>query len=101
MITGRAVAPKYSQLRPLKETTSATFPVYRDLADKLANTTNAPDRTIAHALGTCAGYAYSDHETVAMIMARMGLEDNRCLMVAESVDAMFICSMGRSITLRR
>ncbi len=92
MITGRAVAPKYGQLRPMKETTSATFPVYRDLVDKLANATNSPDRTVAHALGTCAGYAYSDHETVAMIMARMGLEDNRCLMVAESVDAMFICS---------
>lgn len=92
MFTGRAVAPKYDLLRPMKSRTSPTFPVYRDLADKLANASNFPDATVAHALGTCAGYAYSDQETVAMIMARMGLEDNYCLMVRESVDAMFICS---------
>jgi hypothetical protein len=43
-------------------------------------------------MATCAGYAYATPETVTMIMARMGLEDNRCRMVAEIVDAMFIYS---------
>jgi hypothetical protein len=43
-------------------------------------------------MATCAGYAYSTADTVAMIVARMGLEENRCRMIAEYVDAMFICS---------
>jgi hypothetical protein len=92
MLTGRATAPTYGELRPMKEPTSPTFPVYHDLADRLAHPAESPDRTVAHALGTCAGYAYSDEHTVSMMMARMGLAENRCLMVAENVDAMFICS---------
>jgi len=48
-------------------------------------------------LGTCAGYAYSEADTVAMIMARMGLNDNRCLKVAQLVDAMFISSTAFAI----
>jgi hypothetical protein len=92
MLIGHTIAPSYQQLRPMKAPTSPTFPVYRDLPDRMVNATNLPDGTVAHVLGTCAGYAYSDQTVVAMIMARMGLEDNHCLMVAESVDAMFICS---------
>src|SRR5215469_11295880 len=92
MLTRRTIAPSFEQLRPMKPRSSPTFPVYAELANRLATATEFPDVTVAHVLGTCAGYAYSDHKTVAMIMARMGLEDNHCLMVAESVDAMFICS---------
>jgi hypothetical protein len=92
MISAHATAPSYKQLRPLKETSSSTFPVYRGLSDHLVEKATYPDPTVRHVLGTCAGYAYSDEQTVAMIMARMGLEENRCLKIAESVDAMFICS---------
>lgn len=88
-------APGYRELRPMRkseEVTSATFPVYRDLAERLLAAGPGADERVAHVLGTCAGYAYSDAETVAMIMARMGLEENRCLPIAMSVDAMFIRS---------
>jgi hypothetical protein len=40
----------------------------------------------------CSAYAYSDVSTVALIMARMGLEENQCLLIHEYVDAMFITS---------
>jgi hypothetical protein len=92
MLTAEATAPTYETLRPLRSSTSSTFPVYRDLVDKLVGASLHPDSTVAHALGTCAGYAYSDERTVAMIMARMGLANNRCRKVEQRVDAMFICS---------
>ena len=96
-----ARAPSYRTLRPFRDAahvTSATFPVYPDLVGELLRAHAAPedpprpDPTVAHVLATCAGYAYSDAATVATMMARLGLAENRCVMVAESVDAMFICS---------
>src|ERR1700692_2456731 len=87
-----AVAPSYEQLRPMKPMRTGTFPVYPDLPGALLAAAVHPDPTVAHVLATCAGYSYSDAKTVAMMMARLGLEDNRCLTVSESVDAMFICS---------
>src|SRR5258707_8856825 len=92
MLRTEATAPSIAELRPLKTPTSSTFPVYKDLVDAMVKPSVHPDLAVAHVLGTCAGYAYSDAETVSMIMARMGLVDNRCLMVTENVDAMFICS---------
>jgi hypothetical protein len=87
------VAPSYSELRPLRtELLTSTFPVYRGLVDRLVTATDHPNAVVAHVLSTCSGYAYSDAHTVAMIMSRLGLEDNRCLMVDQSVDAMFIRS---------
>jgi len=86
------IAPSHHQLRPLKPEQNAAFPVYPDLVDKLARAASQPDSAIAHTMAVCAGYAYSTPETLAAIMARMGLNDNRCRMIAESVDAMFICS---------
>lgn len=86
----RAIAPPYSTLRPLKPTRSAAFPVYDDLAARLCDAEKTPDPTVAHTLATAAGYAYSDAETVSMMMARMGLEANHCLKLAQTVDAMFI-----------
>lgn len=47
---------------------------------------------LAHVLATCAGYAYSDAPTVSMMMTRLGLEENRCRMISQTVDAMFIRS---------
>jgi hypothetical protein len=79
-------------MRKPEEVITPTFPVYRNLVDTLVAAQAHPDGTVAHVLGTCAGYAYAAADTVAMIMARMGLEENRCLTIAESVDAMFICS---------
>jgi Lipase (class 3) len=92
MLIRSATAPSYAALRPMKTLTTATFPVYQHLAEILASATEHPDPVVAHTLTTCAGYAYSDAETVSMIMARMGLHDNHCLQIAENVDAMFICS---------
>jgi len=88
----KAIAPSYEQLRPLKESTTATFPVYRDLVDTLVTAKTYPDDTVAHLLAACAGYAYSSADTVSMIMARMGLDENHCLMIGQYVDAMFISS---------
>jgi hypothetical protein len=91
-------APSYRELRPLrplKDITTDTFPVYQDLVGKLVAAKFDPehrDEVVAHVMGTCAGYAYSDGQTVAMIMARLGLEDNNCRMIAEDVDIMFITS---------
>lgn len=78
-------------------TARAPFPVYPQLAETLlaAHTpgaTDARDATVAHVLGTCAGYAYADIDTVALIMARLGLESSGCARVAQTVDAMFIFS---------
>jgi hypothetical protein len=95
-----ARAPSYAQLRPLKPPTTQTFPVYPDLPELLATEEKHPDDRIRHVLATAAGYAYSDGQTVAMIMARMGLEENRCLTIAQAVDAMFIRSTAFLIQSR-
>jgi hypothetical protein len=92
MKTQDSVAPQYRYLRPLKRPESATFPVYKKLEELLAQATEHPDNVVAHVLATCAGYAYSDAPTLAMIMARLGLETNNCRQVSQVVDAMFICS---------
>jgi len=80
------------------------FPVYEHLADDLltAHTAAAAtrDATVAHVLGTCAGYAYSDIETVATIMTRLGLESNGCACVAQTVDVMFIFSTAYLVQSR-
>ena len=86
----QATAPSLSELRPVKPIRTAGFPVYDDLVDALVDPKQHPDDTVAHVLGVAAGYAYSDAETVSMILARMGLEGNRCLKIAQTVDAMLI-----------
>ncbi len=72
------------------------FPVYPDVEERLLDAHRSPhddrDATVAHVLGTCAGYAYSDTDTVSEIMVRMGLEAHACVHIAQSVDAMFIFS---------
>ncbi len=90
MFVKGCVAPSYAELRPMKPLTSDTFPVYRDLTGLLVSPPSHPDGAVAHVLATCSGYAYGDEETVAMIMARMGLEENRCQRIEQSVDAMLI-----------
>ncbi len=96
MLIEKSIAPPLSTLRPTKPTSSATFPVYHDLEASLAEEQQQPDKkppaTVAHTLAVAAGYAYSDANTVSLMLARMGLQDNHCLKVDMSVDAMFIRS---------
>jgi Lipase (class 3) len=97
MLIEKAIAPPLSAMRPIKPVTSPTFPVYRDLAETLAHPVEQPDDTVAHTLAVAAGYAYSNADAVAMMLARMGLVDNHCLRVTMSVDAMFIQSTAHVI----
>jgi Lipase (class 3) len=90
--TRDTVGPDYARLRPYGPTTTAGFPVYPDLEARLLNPHRRPDPVIAHVMATCAAYAYSDAETLSMIMARLGLAENQCRMITSSVDAMFVRS---------
>jgi hypothetical protein len=86
-------APSYAYLRPFDPSPqSRGFPVYPDLVDHLATVHEHPDPIVQHVMATCAGYAYSDAQTLSAIMARMGLEDNRCRMTQAIAEPMFICS---------
>ncbi|MCC5580400.1 lipase family protein [Microtetraspora sp. AC03309] len=90
--TRDAKAPTYEELRPYGPRETAGFPVYKDLEQRLLDAVAHPDPEIAHVMAACAAYAYSGPETVSMIMARMGLQDNQCRMIQTSVDAMMIHS---------
>jgi hypothetical protein len=72
------------------------FPIYPRLADLLAAAHVASpdmrDASVAHVLGTCAGYAYADTGTVTTIVTRLGLPRHACVRVAQTVDAMLIFS---------
>jgi len=87
-----AVGPTFVQLRPLKAVPTPGFPVYADLVERLVGAQRHPDDTAAHVSAVCSGYAYAEEQTVAMMMARLGLEKNQCLEVSLSIDAMFISS---------
>ncbi|GLY82461.1 lipase family protein [Actinoallomurus iriomotensis] len=84
--------PSYARLRPYGPRTTAGFPVHPNLEERLLRARRHPDPVVAHVLATCAAYAYAGAETVSMIMARMGLEQNHCRMIGTSVDAMFVRS---------
>jgi len=84
--------PSYAELRPLKPKQSDTFPVYHDLVERLLRTEKYPDPAVAYTMAVCSGYAYGDLKTLAMIMARMGLEQSNCRMVSEYVDALLLTS---------
>jgi hypothetical protein len=86
------LAPDYTELRPYGPRTTSGFPVYPHLETRLLRVGQHPDPVIAHTLATCAAYAYSDAETLSMIMARLGLERNHCRVIGSSVGAMFIRS---------
>ena len=91
------IAPKLEQLQPYRteaRSQDRRFPVYENLVTKLINEQQdgGPDADVAHTMATCAAYSYSDAETLSMIMARMGLEDNQCVEISQSVDAMGIDS---------
>lgn len=86
-------APSYEHLRPYKERTSSTFPVYHDLVERLVSTVQHPDDDLRFVMAVCSSYAYGDAATLAMMMARLGLEENECFMVSVYVDALLLtCS---------
>ncbi|ONH23951.1 lipase family protein [Pseudofrankia asymbiotica] len=92
MLVTDSIAPPYAQLRPLKPNKTRTFPVYPKLTDMLASAAVHPDPALAYVMAVGAAYAYSDAPTMATIMARLGMEDNHCRMISQTVDAMFIFS---------
>lgn len=67
-------------------------PAYPDLAQRLATTTALPDDDIRFVLAVCSAYAYGDANTMATVMDRLGLTRNRCRMISEYVDALFLTS---------
>jgi lipase (class 3) len=69
-------------------------PVYPDLERHLIDTTAVPDDITRFVLVVCSAYAYGDASTVAMIMDRLGLTRNRCRMISEYVDALFLTSVA-------
>ncbi len=82
--------PSYRDLRTLRPARTASFPVHKNLVETLIAAPTHPDDTVAHTLATCAGYSYADGATLAMMMTRLGLENNRCRLISTYVDAMFI-----------
>src|SRR3954470_12980218 len=80
------------------------FPVYDGLVDRLLEAHRGDDDerdpTVAHLLGACAGYAYADIETVTTMMSRLGLVENGCVRVAQTVEAMFIFSTADLVQSR-
>ncbi|MGP0093494.1 MAG: lipase family protein [Xanthobacteraceae bacterium] len=90
--------------RMVGTTCVAPFPIYADLTETFTapHATGAPQRhaTVAHALGICAGYAYADIETVATMMARLGIERPACVRITQIVDAMFIFSTAYLVQSR-
>jgi len=108
MFIAQSLGPSLNDLRPLKPVVAAgsqekgQFPVYPDLQSLMASpAVEHPDPTIAHAMAVATTYAYAsvpgfceEPDTLARIMARMGMPSNRTLMVADRVDASFIVSSG-------
>ncbi|NUP15288.1 MAG: lipase family protein [Streptomyces sp.] len=93
--------PSFAALRPAKPPTDPSdFPVYPDLVDRLVEDARQPDPdgVVPHVMATCSAYAYagfqhqSDPETLSMIMARLGLEENDCRVFEQRVDALYIAS---------
>jgi hypothetical protein len=90
--------------RLLGERCEHPFPIYDQLVDDLLGAHDRPgaarNATVAHVLATAAGYSYSDIQTLATIMSRVGLEDHGCVRVAQTVDAMFIFSTAYLVQSR-
>lgn len=93
-------APSYEELRPLKPPRTDGFPVYQNASELLLSARNHPDPDIAFVMVVCASYAYGDTSTLAMMMTRLGLEQNECFMVSLYVDALFLTSVAYVIQSR-
>jgi hypothetical protein len=94
----QSTAPSYQRLRPMRAPREPGFPVYPDLGEHLLTpAAEVVDPVVAHALGVCAGYSYAGPEVLTMMLARLGLEDNRCRSVCMLVDPMFIRSTANVV----
>jgi hypothetical protein len=94
-----SVGPTYKEVRPFKGLTRG-FPVYPRLVDELAGAGIQYSAQVAHVCAVLAGWAYSSDETVATMMVRLGLEENRCRYIGLINDTMFICSTAYLIQSR-
>jgi hypothetical protein len=98
MVIRFETAPGLPQLRPARAAERTPgFPVYHDIEKVLASPDPDPrtpvdHSSVAHVLATCAAYSYGDAATLAMIMARLGMLDNRVLEIGQEVDALLITS---------
>jgi hypothetical protein len=93
-----AIAPPWSELRPVKGAPMSGkrkgFPVYADLEARLAGVarTSEPDPVARHVCATLSGWAYSDADTVSMILSRLGLQGCRVRCLDLANDALLIRS---------
>lgn len=99
MKTTYAIAPPWSVLRPAKGAPAPgakirDFPVHVALEETLATAAppEEPHAVARHVCAVLAAWSYSDADTVAMIMARLGLNDCRVRCVELSNNAMIIRS---------
>lgn len=89
--------------RVTAEHTGQPFPIHENLVDSLLaahDVSTGRDPMVAHVLATCAGYAYADADTLATMMARVGLEANACVQLTQVVDAMYIYSTASLVQSR-
>ncbi|MEU6373136.1 hypothetical protein [Streptomyces sp. NPDC046909] len=93
--------PGFAALRPCKqETDPSSFPVYPDLVDRLVANKEQPDPdgVIPHVMAVCSAYSYAgfqyrgDPGTLAVMMARLGLDENDIRLFEQRVDALYIAS---------
>jgi hypothetical protein len=98
-----SVGPSFEDVRPTRVSEpDLGFPVYDDLTDRLVKpevdpATGEPDPLTAHVLAVAAGYAYSDGQTVAEMMTRLGMEKCACLTVSFRNDTMFVASTAHVV----
>jgi hypothetical protein len=74
--------------------------VYPNLVEDLLRAGPEHNPQIAHVCAVLSGWAYSQPNTVAMMMVRMGLEQNRCRYIGLFNDTMFVCSTAFLIQSR-
>jgi hypothetical protein len=90
--------------RTIGGTCDQPFPLYPQIVETLAaahlTVPAERDGTVAHVLGTCAGYAYADTNTVSTMMVRLGFERHACVRISQTVDAMFIFSTAYLVQSR-
>lgn len=85
MITRDTTPPSIETVRSGR----SRLPVLPGLEDALVDA--APgDPRIPFVMASLATYAYGDEETVTSMAARLGLPDNRCRLIEEDIDVLFV-----------
>jgi hypothetical protein len=125
MLRKVVIGPTHEQLRPLKHQADKAklqqaenehpndrrrqveFPVHPRLIEDLRQARGmVPDPVARHVCAVLSAWSYSDHVTVAEMMARLGLFRNRCLLAEIANNGMLVRSTAflvqsacRSVTL--